>query len=101
MTHYKLNVLSSMESPAFLKGFRDRGTWIQMFAPAELLMLIGGSATNIDVDDWERHRDYEGGYHPSQPFLRWFWEIDEQIPHEYCRRLWKATTQPGRSHGPA
>lgn len=77
MANYKLNVLSSMESAAFLKGFRDLipGTWIQMFAPAELQMLIGGSATNIDVDDWERHTVYGGGYHPSQPFIRWFWEI--------------------------
>eukprot|EP00644_Phytophthora_capsici_P009051 jgi/Phyca11/504187/fgenesh2_kg.PHYCAscaffold_6_\ len=77
MANYKLNVLSSMESAAFLKGFRDLipGTWIQMFAPAELQMLIGGSATNIDVNDWERHTVYGGGYHPSQPFIRWFWEI--------------------------
>ncbi|KAL3667809.1 hypothetical protein V7S43_007360 [Phytophthora oleae] len=77
MANYKLNVLSSMESAAFLKGFRDLipGTWIQMFAPAELQMLIGGSATNIDIDDWERHTVYGGGYHPSQPFIRWFWEI--------------------------
>ncbi|KAE8976901.1 E3 ubiquitin-protein ligase [Phytophthora rubi] len=77
MANYKLNVLSSMESAAFLKGFRDLipGTWIQMFAPAELQMLIGGTATNIDIDDWERHTHYGGGYHPSQRIIQWFWEI--------------------------
>ncbi|EGZ18712.1 hypothetical protein PHYSODRAFT_498916 [Phytophthora sojae] len=77
MANYKLNVLSSMESAAFLKGFRDLipGTWIQMFAPAELQMLIGGTATNIDIDDWERHTQYGGGYHPSQPIIQWFWDI--------------------------
>ncbi|KAL4158899.1 hypothetical protein PRNP1_004673 [Phytophthora ramorum] len=77
MANYKLNVLSSMESAAFLKGFRDLipGTWIQMFAPAELQMLIGGTATNIDMDDWERSTQYGGGYHPSQRIIQWFWEI--------------------------
>lgn len=77
MANYKLNVLSSIESSAFLKGFRDLipGTWIQMFAPAELQMLIGGTATNIDIDDWERHTVYGGGYHPSQQVIQWFWEI--------------------------
>ncbi|KAE9287084.1 E3 ubiquitin-protein ligase [Phytophthora fragariae] len=77
MANYKLNVLSSMESAAFLKGFRDLipGTWIQMFAPAELQMLIGGTATNIDIDDWERHTQYGGGYHPLQRIIQWFWEI--------------------------
>ncbi|GMF20684.1 unnamed protein product [Phytophthora lilii] len=77
MANYKLNVLSSIESGAFLKGFHDLipGTWIQMFAPAELQMLIGGTATNIDIDDWERHTVYGGGYHPSQPIIHWFWEI--------------------------
>ncbi|ETL93023.1 hypothetical protein L917_08734, partial [Phytophthora nicotianae] len=77
MANYKLNVLSSTESAAFLKGFRDLipGTWIQMFAPAELQMLIGGSATNINIDDWERHTVYGGGYHPSQRIVQWFWEI--------------------------
>ncbi|CAI5706060.1 unnamed protein product [Peronospora effusa] len=77
MANYKLNVVSSIESAAFLKGFRDLipGTWIQMFAPAELQMLIGGTATNIDVDDWELHTEYGGGYHPSQRVIQWFWEI--------------------------
>ncbi|RLN90612.1 hypothetical protein BBJ28_00004175 [Nothophytophthora sp. Chile5] len=77
MANYKLNVLSSMESAAFLKGFRDLipGTWIQMFAPAELQMLIGGTATKIDVADWQSHTLYGGGYHPSQPVIQWFWEL--------------------------
>ncbi|EEY59426.1 HECT E3 ubiquitin ligase, putative [Phytophthora infestans T30-4] len=80
MANYKLNVLSSTESAAFLKGFRDLipGTWIQMFAPAELQMLIGGSATNINIDDWERHTVYGGGYHPSQRVVQWFWDIVRQ-----------------------
>jgi ubiquitin-protein ligase E3 C len=38
-------------------------------------MLIGGSANNIDIDDWEKHTQYGGGYHPSQLTIQWFWDI--------------------------
>ncbi|CAI5730593.1 unnamed protein product [Hyaloperonospora brassicae] len=77
MANYKLNVLTSIECTAFLTGFHDLipGSWIQMFSPTELQMLIGGTATNIDIDDWERHTQYGGGYHPSQQVIQWFWEI--------------------------
>ncbi|KAF1321513.1 E3 ubiquitin-protein ligase upl6, partial [Globisporangium splendens] len=77
MANYKLNVQASSESAAFLKGFRDLipAKWIQMFSPSELQMLIGGSANNIDIDDWEKHTQYGGGYHPSQLPIQWFWDI--------------------------
>lgn len=77
VANYKLNVLSSSESAAFLVGFRDLipAKWIQMFSPAELQMLIGGSANKIDIDDWEKHTMYGGGYHPSQLVIQWFWDI--------------------------
>ncbi|KAG7379626.1 hypothetical protein PHYBOEH_011820 [Phytophthora boehmeriae] len=98
MANYKLNVLSSMESTAFLKGFRDLipGTWIQMFAPAELQMLIGGSATNIDVQDWQQNTVYGGGYHPSQRFVEWFWEIVNEFTPEDRAALLKFITSCSR-----
>ncbi|KAF4315225.1 hypothetical protein BBO99_00009532 [Phytophthora kernoviae] len=98
MANYKLNVLSSMESTAFLKGFRDLipGTWIQMFAPAELQMLIGGSATNIDAHDWQQHTVYGGGYHPSQRIIQWFWEIVNEFAPEDRAALLKFITSCSR-----
>lgn len=91
LANYKLNVQSSVESAAFLRGFRDLipAPWIQMFSPAELQMLIGGSATKIDVDDWERHTMYGGGYHPSQPTIQWFWSLvrDEFTPADRAALL--------------
>lgn len=77
LANYKLNVQAASASAAFLQGFRDLipAKWVQMFSPAELQMLIGGSANSIDVDDWERHTTYGGGYHPSQATVQWFWDI--------------------------
>lgn len=77
LANYKLNVQSARESAAFLKGFRDLipASWIQMFNPSELQMLIGGDAHTIDVEDWQKNTLYGGGYHPSQLIIHWFWEI--------------------------
>lgn len=77
LANYKLNVQSARESAAFLKGFRDLipASWIQMFNPSELQMLIGGDAHTIDVKDWQKNTLYGGGYHPSQLIIQWFWEI--------------------------
>ncbi|DAZ95340.1 TPA: hypothetical protein N0F65_002525 [Lagenidium giganteum] len=77
MANYKLNVQTSNESAAFLRGFRDMipAKWIQLFSPSELQMLIGGSANKIDVADWKNNTVYSGGYHPSQAYIEWFWSI--------------------------
>ncbi|TYZ66923.1 hypothetical protein PybrP1_000894 [[Pythium] brassicae (nom. inval.)] len=82
LANYKLNVLAASASAAFLQGFRDLipAKWVQMFSPAELQTLLGGSANSIDVDDWERHTAYGGGYHPSQPAVQWFWDI---VRHDF------------------
>uniref|UniRef100_A0AAV1UDZ7 HECT-type E3 ubiquitin transferase n=1 Tax=Peronospora matthiolae TaxID=2874970 RepID=A0AAV1UDZ7_9STRA len=99
MANDKLNVLTSIECAAFLMGFRDLipGTWIQMFAPAELQMLIGGTATNIDIDDWERHTQYGGGHHPSQKVIQGFREIvKEDFTHEDRAALLKFITSCSR-----
>lgn len=99
LANYKLNVVSKAESAAFLAGFRDLipAPWIRMFAPAELQMLIGGSATKIDVADWKQHTAYGGGYHPSQPVIQWFWEIvDEEFAPEDRAALLKFITSCSR-----
>lgn len=77
LAHYKLNVVAARESAAFVRGFRDLipAKWVQLFSPSELQMLLGGSVNTIDVDDWERHTTYGGGYHPSQAPVQWFWDI--------------------------
>lgn len=42
--------------------------------PVKEIELMVCGADEIDVDDWERHTEYENGYtRDSQP-VRWFWE---------------------------
>ncbi|GLE04093.1 hypothetical protein PINS_up013004 [Pythium insidiosum] len=99
LANFKLNVLSSRESAAFLRGFRDLipAKWIQMFSPSELQMLIGGSASRIDIVDWQRHTTYGGGYHPSQRIIQWFWDIVEnEFTHEDRAALLKFVTSCSR-----
>ncbi|ETW03894.1 hypothetical protein H310_04319 [Aphanomyces invadans] len=77
LADFKLNAQIAAASRAFLQGFHDLipTTWLHLFSPAELQMLIGGSNYDVNVDDWRAHTNYGGGYHPSQPLIQWFWEI--------------------------
>eukprot|EP00439_Symbiodinium_sp_Y106_P018702 s2076_g2.t1 len=44
------------------------------------LMLCG--ADGIDVDDWEKHTEYENGYTKDSQAVRWFWEAVREMPAE-------------------
>jgi len=40
----------------------------------EIELILCGT-DKIDVDDWERHTEYENGYAPESQQIRWFWEV--------------------------
>nr|CCA18235.1 HECT E3 ubiquitin ligase putative [Albugo laibachii Nc14] len=99
LAHYKLNVASAMESNAFLAGFRDLipAKWIQMFSPNELQMLIGGSMhQTIDLNDWKANTLYAGGYHPTQKWIHWFWEILTEMTSNELHLLLQFITSVSR-----
>jgi hypothetical protein len=58
--NYKLNVEVSEQSRAFMSGFRSivPVSWIQMFSPKELQLLISGDPKPIDIEDMRKHVSY-------------------------------------------
>jgi ubiquitin-protein ligase E3 C len=77
VAHFKLNSETSRQSKYFLRGFHDLipVDWIKMFDAHELQMVIGGEQRGIDIENMAKFTSYGGGYHESQPFIQWFWEI--------------------------
>ena len=61
---------------AFLRGFGTvvPPSWVNMFSPSELQLVLGGSDAPLDVDDWAAHTNYSGGYHADHPTIVWFWQ---------------------------
>merc|ERR1719421_574212 len=77
VSHFRLNTQMRKPCDAFLRGFSEvvPSAWVNMFSPAELQLVLGGSDAPLDVDDWQQHAVYSGGYHTGHPVIRWFWQV--------------------------
>ena len=77
VAHYRLNLQLRRPSEAFLRGLSSvvPRRWLALFSAAELQLLLGGSDAPLDVDDWQAHTNYSGGYHADHPTIVWFWEV--------------------------
>ena len=62
---------------AFLRGFGSVVPlpWVNMFSPAELQLVLGGSDAPLDVDDWRANAVFSGGYHTEHPVIRMLWQV--------------------------
>jgi ubiquitin-protein ligase E3 C len=100
VAHHKLNVEGSIQTKAFLRGFRDLipASWVRLFSASELQKLISGddAVKGIDVEDMKRSMQYAGGYHPSQPIIIWFWEVLTEMSAEQQRKFLKFMTSCSR-----
>jgi len=100
VAHHKLNVEGSVQTKAFLRGFRDLipAPWVRLFSALELQKLISGddAVRGIDVEDMKRSMQYAGGYHPSQQIIIWFWEVLAEMSPEQQRKFLKFMTSCSR-----
>eukprot|EP00816_Leptocylindrus_hargravesii_P011570 CAMPEP_0196810088 /NCGR_PEP_ID=MMETSP1362-20130617/9924_1 /TAXON_ID=163516 /ORGANISM="Leptocylindrus danicus, Strain CCMP1856" /LENGTH=868 /DNA_ID=CAMNT_0042184955 /DNA_START=356 /DNA_END=2963 /DNA_ORIENTATION=+ len=104
MAHWKLNVQCRAQAKAFQHGFTqvipidNSNNILRLFSPQELQKLIGGDDTvsGIDVVGLKQHMVYAGGYHPSQPIMKWFWEVLEEMTPQQQRQFLKFMTSCSR-----
>jgi len=77
VAHYRLNSQMRRPCDAFLRGFAEvvPASWVNMFSPTELRLVLGGSDAPLDVDDWRAHAVYSGGYHDAHPVVEWLWQV--------------------------
>mmetsp|Transcript_126 Transcript_126/g.244 ORF Transcript_126/g.244 Transcript_126/m.244 type:complete len:1264 (-) Transcript_126:22-3813(-) len=100
VAHRRLNVETSAQLNAFLKGFRDLipASWVRLFSPYELQKVISGDDTvkGIDVNGLKEVMLYSGGYNLSQPIMQWFWEVVDEMTPKQQRQLLKFVTSCSR-----
>ena len=77
VAHYRLNTQMRRPCDTFLRGFSEvvPSSWVGMFSPSELQLVLGGSDAPLDVDDWEANTSYSGGYHARHPVIMWLWTV--------------------------
>jgi ubiquitin-protein ligase E3 C len=100
VSHQRLNVLTSPQTRAFLRGFRDLipASWVRLFSAYELQKVISGddSVQGFDIPSLKKVMQYAAGYHPSQSVIEWFWEIIEEMTADQQRKFLKFMTSCSR-----
>jgi ubiquitin-protein ligase E3 C len=100
VANMKLNVETSRQTKAFMRGFRDLipSTWVRLFSAHELQKLISGddSLRGFDVAALKKSMQYAAGYHPDQQIIIWFWEVLEELSTEQKHLFLKFMTSCSR-----
>eukprot|EP00931_Biecheleriopsis_adriatica_P076734 TRINITY_DN50416_c0_g1_i1.p1 TRINITY_DN50416_c0_g1~~TRINITY_DN50416_c0_g1_i1.p1 ORF type:complete len:1032 (-),score=183.06 TRINITY_DN50416_c0_g1_i1:119-3157(-) len=79
LANHRSNLQIEHQSTAFLRGLQCvlPLSWIRMFDPRELGILISGSSTGFDVSDLRQHTVYGGGYTERSKVITWLWDLLE------------------------
>eukprot|EP00427_Karlodinium_veneficum_P032596 CAMPEP_0169194626 /NCGR_PEP_ID=MMETSP1016-20121227/6794_1 /TAXON_ID=342587 /ORGANISM="Karlodinium micrum, Strain CCMP2283" /LENGTH=969 /DNA_ID=CAMNT_0009271137 /DNA_START=1 /DNA_END=2911 /DNA_ORIENTATION=- len=53
----------------------------ELMSVKEIELMVCG-VDEIDVDDWEKHTNYENGYTPQSQPVKWFWEVVRKMSQQ-------------------
>lgn len=97
ISNFKLNQSLHIQSKYFLEGLYEliNDSWLDMFDPIELQMLISGG-NDIDINDWKQHVQY-GGYFDDDLTVKLFWEVVEEMTSQERCDLVKFVTSVSRA----
>jgi hypothetical protein len=86
------------QSKAFLSGLHQviPQAWLKLFDENELLLLICGTETQLNVDDMAAHVVYEGGYNAQSPTIQLFWQVIKSMTPQEQKQLLKFITSSSR-----
>jgi ubiquitin-protein ligase E3 C len=98
VANYRLNAQLRRPCAAFLRGFTSviPASWIAMFSPRELGMVLSGSDAPIDVADWRTHSRYASGYRDTDPVIEAFWTVVEEMSPEQRAAMLRFATSSAR-----
>lgn len=89
--HFVSSIAEQVSS--FAQGFADilsdgkfRETFFESLELEDLDWMLHGSGSEISVEDWKSHTDYNG-YKKSDPQIVWFWEVVGQLNAEQKKTL--------------
>ncbi|KAK9449510.1 uncharacterized protein V1518DRAFT_416192 [Limtongia smithiae] len=99
VANFKLNKELYRQTNAFLSGLNDllSPSWLAMFGPHEMQTLVGGAAVPIDIVDWKRNTVYGGYAGESDPTIKYFWEVVQELDDSEAREVLKFVTSVSRA----
>ncbi|XP_047679042.1 ubiquitin-protein ligase E3C isoform X1 [Tachysurus fulvidraco] len=95
---YRLNKQIRAHCLAFRQGLANvlNLEWLRMFDQQEIQVLISGAHVPICLDDLKKFTNYSGGYSPTHPVIKIFWDVVENFSDEEKRKLLKFVTSCSR-----
>jgi len=104
VAQHRLTNQPKRQTQAFLKGIGEiiNPSWLSMFNQSELQTLIGGDASEIDVEDLRRNTQYGGVYQIGDdglehPTVRLFWKVMKELDDSDRRKVLKYVTSTPRA----
>lgn len=98
MANFKLNQSLYLPTKYFLEGLFCiiQPTWLNMFDPFELQMLLSGGESDININDWKENVGY-GGYLEDDITVQYFWQVVEEMTAEERGKLLKFVTSVSKA----
>ncbi|XP_060731491.1 ubiquitin-protein ligase E3C-like [Tachysurus vachellii] len=86
---YRLNKQIQAHCMAFRQGLANMLNleWLRMFDQQEIQVLISGAHILICLEDLKKFTNYSGGYSPTHPVIKIFWDVVENFSDEEKRML--------------
>jgi ubiquitin-protein ligase E3 C len=101
---HRLQLQPYYQTQAFLRGLGEiiNPSWLSMFNQSELQTLIGGDASEIDVEDLRLNTAYGGVYQIGDDGLehhtiRLFWKVMKDLDDSERRKVLKYVTSTPRA----
>ena len=98
LADYYLNRRLAVPMRAFMTGLTKiiNKRWLSLFTVKELQLLLNGGEAPMDVDDWEKHTLYSGGYTARSTVVRNFWRTMRKFSPSQRRDVLKFVTSSPR-----
>lgn len=98
MANFKLNQCLHIQTKYFLEGLYDviSSTWLNMFDPFEMQMLISGGQSDVNMADWKENVLY-GGFYDDDLTVVYFWQVVEEMSPQEKSLLIKFVTSVSRA----
>jgi ubiquitin-protein ligase E3 C len=104
VARHRLQVQPYQQTQAFLKGLSEiiKPSWLCMFNQSELQTLIGGDASEIDVEDLRQNTVYGGVYQIGDDgiehnSIQLFWSVMKSLDDIDRRKVLKYVTSTPRA----
>ncbi|EHK99544.1 putative E3 ubiquitin protein ligase [Glarea lozoyensis 74030] len=104
VARHRLQLQPYRQTQAFLKGLGEiiKPSWLSMFNQSELQTLVGGDASEIDVEDLRLNTQYGGVYQigddgQEHDTIKLFWHVLKHLDDEDRRKVLKYVTSTPRA----